>query len=72
MLRMTRLPRARALQSVVALAWLCTVCLIGMLLPGAAHASELDLQIPAIDTTYSLFGMTVGGTSLLADVALVD
>jgi K(+)-stimulated pyrophosphate-energized sodium pump len=30
-----------------------------------AFASELDLELPDIHTTYSLFGMTVSGTALL-------
>ncbi len=30
-----------------------------------ARASELNLEIPALDTTYSLFGSPVSGTSLL-------
>jgi K(+)-stimulated pyrophosphate-energized sodium pump len=30
-----------------------------------AFASELDLELPSIDTTYSLFGTQVSGTSLL-------
>ncbi|MBI1799326.1 MAG: sodium-translocating pyrophosphatase [Candidatus Eisenbacteria bacterium] len=34
-------------------------------LPLRAFASELDLQIPAIDTTYPLFGMSVPGHTLL-------
>ena len=34
-------------------------------LPLSAMASELDLQIPALDTTYSLFGTPIGGQTLL-------
>jgi K(+)-stimulated pyrophosphate-energized sodium pump len=34
-------------------------------LPAPAFASELDLQIPAIDTTYRLFGASVSGFTLL-------
>src|SRR5678816_4612037 len=64
MLRMTRFPGARTTQTAV-LVWLCAVVLAGILAPAAAHASELDLQIPAIDTSYSLFGMTVSGLTLL-------
>ncbi|HET6348139.1 MAG TPA: sodium-translocating pyrophosphatase [Candidatus Krumholzibacteria bacterium] len=52
-------------KSWLALACLCAVCLMGMLAPVAAHASELDLQIPAIDTSYTLFGMNVSGLTLL-------
>jgi K(+)-stimulated pyrophosphate-energized sodium pump len=33
--------------------------------PLRAFASELDLQIPAIDTSYQLFGQTVSGHALL-------
>jgi len=33
--------------------------------PLAALASELDLQIPAIDTQYQIFGQTVSGQTLL-------
>ncbi|MGH7742276.1 MAG: sodium-translocating pyrophosphatase, partial [Candidatus Eiseniibacteriota bacterium] len=33
--------------------------------PLAVFASELDLQIPAIDTQYQIFGQTVGGQTLL-------
>jgi K(+)-stimulated pyrophosphate-energized sodium pump len=57
---MKRLPRARA----AGLVWLCAA-LMAVLAPAAAHASELDLQIPAIDTTYSLFGTPVSGLALL-------
>jgi K(+)-stimulated pyrophosphate-energized sodium pump len=34
-------------------------------LPALASASELDLQIPAIDTSYTLFGAQVSGATLL-------
>ncbi len=34
-------------------------------LPRLATASELDLQIPAIDTSYTLFGAQVSGATLL-------
>ena len=37
----------------------------GIAFPTGALASELDLKIPAIDTTYSLMGMTVSGHSLM-------
>jgi K(+)-stimulated pyrophosphate-energized sodium pump len=40
-----------------------SLALFGLALP--AFASELDLQIPAIDTTYSLFGAQVSGLTLL-------
>ena len=33
--------------------------------PLAAFASELDLQIPVLDTTYQIFGQTVSGQTLL-------
>ena len=42
-------------------ALLCAVSSPASLAPAAALASELDLQIPAIDTTYSSFGLTVSG-----------
>ncbi len=34
-------------------------------LPAGAVASELDLQIPALDTSYMLFGTSVSGVNLL-------
>src|SRR5262245_54023007 len=34
-------------------------------LPAGALASELDLEIPAITTSYSLFGAQISGLSLL-------
>jgi K(+)-stimulated pyrophosphate-energized sodium pump len=34
-------------------------------LSGVAHASEMDLQIPAINTTYTIFGAQVTGLSLM-------
>ena len=33
--------------------------------PVAAFASELDLKIPALDTSYMLFGASVSGVTLL-------
>src|SRR5207247_2312358 len=33
--------------------------------PVAAFASELDLKIPALDTSYTLFGSSVSGVTLL-------
>jgi K(+)-stimulated pyrophosphate-energized sodium pump len=39
--------------------------LVGVLSASTAFASELDLELPTIDTTYSLFGMQVSGSSLL-------
>ncbi len=36
-----------------------------LVIPAGALASELDLQIPAIDTSYSLFGTLVSGRTLL-------
>jgi K(+)-stimulated pyrophosphate-energized sodium pump len=36
-----------------------------LILPLRAFASELDLEIPAIDTTYQLFGNAVSGHTLL-------
>ncbi|HEY3215491.1 MAG TPA: hypothetical protein VGK93_03265, partial [Candidatus Eisenbacteria bacterium] len=30
-----------------------------------AFASELDLELPALDTTYTIFGATVSGVTLL-------
>jgi K(+)-stimulated pyrophosphate-energized sodium pump len=40
--------------------------LFAALAPAGVHASELDLAIPAIDTTYNLFGTPVGGFTLLS------
>jgi hypothetical protein len=45
-------------------AWL-VAAVAGVVLPVAAFASELDLEIPAIDTTYTIFGADVTGLSLL-------
>jgi len=61
---MTRLPGARTTKTAV-LVWMCAVVLAGLLAPMTAHASELDLQIPAIDTSYTIFGMNVSGLTLL-------
>jgi K(+)-stimulated pyrophosphate-energized sodium pump len=36
-----------------------------MMAATTAFASELDLELPTIDTSYNLFGSTVSGTSLL-------
>jgi len=36
-----------------------------LMLPGLALASELDLAIPELTTSYTLFGMTLSGTTLL-------
>jgi K(+)-stimulated pyrophosphate-energized sodium pump len=47
-------------------AWLGATFLLAALAPAGAVASELDLAIPAIDTSYSLFGTTVSGFTLLA------
>jgi K(+)-stimulated pyrophosphate-energized sodium pump len=47
------------------LAALAISALALMAAPLAAFASELDLQIPAIDTQYQIFGQTVGGQTLL-------
>ncbi|HET7224130.1 MAG TPA: sodium-translocating pyrophosphatase [Candidatus Eisenbacteria bacterium] len=54
-LRRLVLPRCGALAlGLVALAW-----------PAFARASELDLKLPALDTSYSLFGASVPGITLL-------
>jgi len=53
-----KLPSAR-------FAWLCATFLLAALAPAGALASELDLAIPAIDTSYSLFGTPVTGFTLL-------
>jgi K(+)-stimulated pyrophosphate-energized sodium pump len=45
-------------------AWLF-LAFAGILAPVAALASELDLEIPAIDTTYNIFGANVSGLHLL-------
>ncbi|OGF08786.1 MAG: sodium-translocating pyrophosphatase [Candidatus Eisenbacteria bacterium RBG_16_71_46] len=39
--------------------------LAALLLPLHAHASELDLKIPVLDTSYSVFGTPVSGRTLL-------
>ena len=46
-------------------AWLFVAAVAGLLAPAAALASELDLEIPAIDTAYSIFGADVSGLTLL-------
>src|SRR3954466_204634 len=38
---------------------------LAALIPGAALASEAELHIPELSTTYNLFGTTVAGTTLL-------
>ncbi len=45
-------------------AWL-VAAFAGLLAPVAAFASELDLEIPAIDTTYTILGADVSGLALL-------
>jgi K(+)-stimulated pyrophosphate-energized sodium pump len=42
---------------------LAAVAALGI--PASALASELDLKIPALDTSYTLFGATVSGVTLL-------
>jgi K(+)-stimulated pyrophosphate-energized sodium pump len=42
-----------------------TAALAALGLPAAARASELDLQLPVIDTTYQLFGAGIPGRTLL-------
>src|SRR5262249_36646124 len=54
------LSRRLSLGRLAALA--AAVCLA---FPVRAFASELDLQIPALDTTYSVFGTPISGVSLL-------
>jgi K(+)-stimulated pyrophosphate-energized sodium pump len=39
--------------------------LLSIMAPALARASEMDLVIPEITTSYSLFGMTVSGVTLL-------
>jgi K(+)-stimulated pyrophosphate-energized sodium pump len=65
MLRMTRLRKARTPGLRAALVMLGAMVLVGVLAPAGAHASELDLEIPAIDTSYRLFGAEVSGLTLL-------
>jgi K(+)-stimulated pyrophosphate-energized sodium pump len=62
---MTRLRGARPAVLRATLAWLCAMLLAGVLAPAGAIASELDLAIPEITSSYSLFGAQVGGTTLL-------
>jgi K(+)-stimulated pyrophosphate-energized sodium pump len=55
-----------SLRSLSRPAWgLGVAALAACALPLRAFASELDLQIPAIDTTYQLFGAAVSGHTLL-------
>ncbi len=51
----------RRMQSVAALLFLFLMNLV----PAAARAGELDLRIPALDTTYRLFGQPVSGVLLM-------
>ena len=44
---------------------LALAALAALVFPIRAFASELDLQIPALDTTYSLFGTPIAGQTLL-------
>jgi K(+)-stimulated pyrophosphate-energized sodium pump len=47
-------------------AWIAAVAaMAAVLVPARARASELDLKIPVLDTTYSLFGTPVSGVTLL-------
>src|SRR5262245_18934149 len=47
-------------------AWIAALAVMAAVLaPGRAWASELDLKIPVLDTTYSLFGTPVSGVTLL-------
>src|SRR5262249_48781679 len=46
-------------------AGLVAAALVAIGLPAAAVASELDLKIPVLDTSYTLFGATVSGLTLL-------
>jgi K(+)-stimulated pyrophosphate-energized sodium pump len=48
-------------------AWVVAVAALAavLALPAGAIASELDLQIPVLDTTYMLFGNPVSGVALL-------
>jgi len=41
------------------------VSLLALAVPSLALASEADLRIPALTTTYDFFGITVAGTSIL-------
>jgi len=66
MLRLAHLARrARGTAATTALAFLCVLTAASIFAPATATASELDLAIPAIDTTYNLFGATVSGLTLL-------
>ena len=47
-------------------AWIAAVAaMAAVLVPTRARASELDLKIPVLNTTYSLFGTPVSGVTLL-------
>jgi len=55
-LALRRLPRAVRAAAFSSLA---------LALPAAAFASELDLELPVLDTQYQLFGMAISGRTLL-------
>src|SRR5216117_1891626 len=46
--------------------WSALALFASLGLPASASASELDLAIPAIDTSYRLFGVQVSGLTLLS------
>ena len=45
--------------------WSALALFASLVLPASASASELDLAIPAIDTSYRLFGAQISGFTLL-------
>ena len=53
-----------------ALVWLCATLLIGVLAPMSAHASELDLEIPELTTSYTLFGAQIAGSTCSCGLAV--
>ena len=65
MLHTPLISRLGAAQIRAALAALLALIFVGTIAPAAVHASELDLAIPAIDTTYRLVGAEVSGQALL-------
>ena len=62
LLHLRRLAPARLTTAVAATAGAMATALA---VPACALASELDLKIPVIDTSYSLFGSPISGRTLL-------
>jgi K(+)-stimulated pyrophosphate-energized sodium pump len=64
-MKMSRTAAHRLRNPGLTLAGLAVAALAAAATPIAAFASELDLQIPALDTTYTLFGAPIAGRTLL-------